>query len=166
MIELTTTTIGVLIFTQLIITLFSIGFFIEDDLYGAPPIFLVVTTVLAILLLKDLTFQNVLAYTPYYGIGVILWFFAKWFLTLWKTGNELKEIPIQDIKYWGSKVKKNLDGSYSMVQPEFAYLFSHAVAFPYSIIATFCDTILINLYNLFKAQMQKIADSFLPKDIK
>lgn len=166
MIELTTTTIGILVFTQLIITLFSIGFFIEDDLYGVPPIFLVVTTVLVILLLKDLTFQNVLAYIPYYGIGVILWFFAKWFLTLWKTGNELKGVPIQDIKYWGNKVKQNPDGSFSMVQPEFTYLFSHAVAFPYSIIATFCDTILINLYNLLKAQMQKIADSFLPKDIK
>ncbi len=166
MIELTTTTIGILICTQLVITLFSIGFFIEDTAYGVPPIFLVVTTLLAILFLKDLTFQGVLTYTPYYGIGVLLWFFAKWFLTLWKTGNELKGRSLEDLKYLRDKVKQNRDGSFSMVQPEFAYLFSHAVAFPYSIIATFCDTILINLYNLFKAQMQKVADSFLPKDIK
>lgn len=166
MLELTSGIFGFLLVGELIIGLTAIGCFLDENkAYGFSLFLFVVGLIVPIALFKDLTLSQTFQYLPYYGGGAVGWFFLKWVLTLWRVGSELKEVKKEDLKY-NMNVKQNKDGSYSMVQPEFFYLLSHAIAFPYSIIATFFDTVLLNLYNLFKLQMQKLADAFLPKELR
>lgn len=166
MIELTSGILGFLIAGELIFSLIAIGCFLDENkAYGFSLFIFLAGFFIPIIIFKDLTLAQAFKYLPYYGVGATVWFFAKWVLTLWRTGSELKGVKKEDLIY-DRRVKKNKDGSYSMAQPEFWYLASHAIAFPYSIIATFFDTILLNLYNLFKAQMQKLADAFLPRELK
>lgn len=167
MFELTAGFFGFLIAGELILSLIAIGFFLdENDGYGFSLFLFLFGLIFPILIFEDLTFSQTIQYLPYYGIGSVVCFFTKWVLTLWRTGSELKGKAKEDLKYDHKRVRMNKDGSFSMVQPSFTYLVSHAIAFPLSIIATFFDTILLNLYNLFKLQMQNLADWFLPKELR
>lgn len=159
---------GFVLLGELILFFWITGLCLNDaeEKLGAGIALLVVAVLTPILLFADLTFKNVGTYLPYYGLGVLLWFFAKWFLTLWEIGAKIKQEDLSEDKLeYHRHISKDETG-YHIVQPNFEYLFMHAILFPFSIIATFFDNILLRLFTLFKNSMQKFADSFLPKDLK
>lgn len=160
---------GFLLFFELVLLIWITGLCLKDDDSGLSGgiALLVVGIIAPILIFEDLTFHNVGTYLPHYGIGVLLWFFVKWFLTLWDIGSKIKEEnPTGDKLKYHRYITQDKNGDYHIVQPHFEYLFMHALLFPFSIIATFFDNILLRLFNLFKTSMQRFADSFLPKDLK
>ena len=163
--------IGYLILGEIFIGLVITGVCLNNDDDPSPGIlWLVAAILIPILLFKDITFVGALDYLPCYLAGVIPWFFIKWLFTVIKVAGEIEKINANkkpgDIINWKyHKYTYEEDNKLHLRQPRFDYLLTHALLFPFSLISTIFESVLLKLFNALQVKMQQFSDSFLPEDL-